>query len=502
MIQKIANVESKSSFNIATHARKIKLKIKNDKKYNNELGQDWVNKSKKGKFLILDEKNSSEFFIKSADSKNKEKYTNLTNQIATKGKYNNFKNVIELHSLLNKKAKIKGYKSWQDYKTSGLYYKPKFVRSFLMNKLYSLKKESIIEKREIIKFGKSIGVNNFRYWDSSYIIYKMNNQFDDSNFLDLNNIFIGMNVLLKDLIDGKIIKTKKKSINEEIIVYDFYVKNKFYGEIHFDLFDKKWKEGAFATALKSPVSNRRGIVLVSTNIVKNNLKKTDMTNLFHELGHAVHILVTKSNYINRSVIGDPFDLIEIPGMLFQELAMEKNFLSKWLCNKQENRRASKKEIELFTYNPDKCITEKAAIIWSLIDLDVYSNDKLSKNKLIEIEKKWRMNHSSFFSKNDKFKPLLPATSHMFGGGYESTMYVYDIAYFLSNNIVKYLGKDVNDNWKKRFKEFFYNFFIMGSQLSPGERLGRFDLIHQNKKNNTKESWKLDAILLNDFEERI
>ena len=148
--------------------------------------------------------------------------------------------------------------------------------------------------------------------------------------------------LLKELYDIDVNEDKTvKLYHNDIIIFNVKSNDKIIGYLYYDLFPRKGKTmGGWVYPLKPKVINEIPFVGIMANIQKNSegsgaqafLSLGEAETIFHETGHAMHILLSEAKYKTLTGINVLWDFVEVPSQLMENFIYEKYILTKFDFN--------------------------------------------------------------------------------------------------------------------------------------------------------------------------
>lgn len=132
------------------------------------------------------------------------------------------------------------------------------------------------------------------------------------------------------------IEFKRKEVpvwHNEVEFYE--VKDTKTGEYLGGLYlDKYPREGKYGHAAVwgvyggSTLNDRRPISTLVTNFNRNGLNSDELETFVHEMGHALHGILSKSRYVDHSGTSVERDFVEVPSQMFEEWARRAETLSR------------------------------------------------------------------------------------------------------------------------------------------------------------------------------
>lgn len=284
-------------------------------------------------------------------------YVNL----ASNSTINNDHTLKKLIAWRNKKAKINGHANYTDYATcsSGLG-SSETISGFLDNMKEHFEPSYIKYDDSFKKYAKDkLGYTKIFPWDRSFIKQHMNEHFKKIH--DIENITIDydkaqnkMFSIANDLFGLTFTKIQKN----EIKMWDnniscFRVEDKkghVVGHLNFDILkrDEKPANLIYLHTVNPNLYIRKKyqpslqtIVMHLSKGDNNNLKleHEHALDLFHEFGHALHVILTKKQYHQCHPMAIEYDAIEFPSQWFERFALQPEILQSIAY--QKNRKISK-----------------------------------------------------------------------------------------------------------------------------------------------------------------
>ncbi|KAJ4392173.1 hypothetical protein N0V93_005798 [Gnomoniopsis smithogilvyi] len=170
-------------------------------------------------------------------------------------------------------------------------------------------------------------------WDWSFYTQKLKkkkysvdaNRF--SEYFEVQNTLKGMFGIFQQIFGLEFKLTRANVWNEDVIVYEVWDTSNsltFLGYLYVDLFSREGKfDGASHCAIQPSFTNISGartipISVLIYNFVKHPSKPTllqhnEVKTLFHELGHGIHHLVSRTKY----ALSHSRDFVEIPSIMLE-----------------------------------------------------------------------------------------------------------------------------------------------------------------------------------------
>jgi thimet oligopeptidase len=291
---------------------------------------------------------------------------NCNNQNTRKALYKAFNNrafpenitvLNEIRILEDKIAILLGYKNYAHYLIEDEMAKDVETVVLFLNNIDKLTREKALnEKNEIIKFAKEVFKDQenkiINPWDVAYIYDKYEKKYFNLDHDKIAEYFPVKHTIKKLLeIYSKFFDIKIKEIkykdsdswkwNDDIVVLRVEDrKGNIFGDIILDLYprDNKFSHACCQPVI-SPVIDFEGnfiefpvtVMIANFNKPSNGhdglLKHNEVVTFFHEFGHCLHSLMSKSEYLSHSGLGKmPRDFVEMPSQLFEQWVWEKDIL--------------------------------------------------------------------------------------------------------------------------------------------------------------------------------
>lgn len=382
------------------------------------------------------------------------------------------KNVLaNLLSARTDVARSLGFQTYANFAMSPLLARtPEAVRAFLLDFSDSLRERAKDERALIQKYA----TNNHQCdgvistWDKAYFMSQARGnecEFDSraiSEYFPLEGVIVGIGKLLErvlgleiqmqDLASGEgwtedlkklVVKTRDGEMRGTIYLDLLPRPGKFNHAAHFVI---------RCSRKLSPTERQHPSVALVCNFAANSgtgralLTHAEVETLLHEFGHAMHSVLSDTEYQHLSGTRAPMDIVEVPSHLFEHFAwdpdalklLSKHYLtSEPLPNGMIN--ALRKSKSIFD-----AIESQQQLVFAMTDLELHNQTStLSPASIGDLAASIQNEHSLF--------PVVPGTNWelRFGHfvGYGSTYYSYLYADVLAEDI-----------WKR---------FFAGDSLAPG-----------------------------------
>ena len=276
-------------------------------------------------------------------------YQNYVN-LASNQKINNEQTLKQLIEWRNKTAKINGYKNYTDYASAscGLD-SSKAISVFLQNTKDHFEPDMRANDETVKKYAKEHhNISRIFSWDKHFIKQEMNSYIVKKN--NLQSITIKYELaqktmfsIAKELFNIEIVP----ALPEEFQLWHpdakcFKVINaqgQIMSHIVFDVLKREEKRAGLIyqyTLNPSQYINRKrqpsqqAIVMHLTPDIKGKLflNLSDAVTLFHEFGHALHLLLTNTAHHQQHPFAIEYDAIEFPSQWFERFVQQPEILAK------------------------------------------------------------------------------------------------------------------------------------------------------------------------------
>lgn len=302
-----------------------------------------------GKWLFTLEYPSYGPFMQFADNRDlREKMWRAFGSRAFGGEFDNTRTVLEIVALRDERAKLLGYKHHADFVLERRMAETEdTVWAFIEKMKKAYKPAALRDLKQLQDFAaKNGGPKELMPWDVGYYAEKLKqNLFHFSSedlrpYFPLQTVLHGCFAHFSKLFNLKFTENKKYAVwHPDVTAYDVtdISDGSFIGTLYADFFprtgkkDGAWKtsyrdQGLFHGKLERPVV---AIVCNFTKPTKDSpslLTHGEVTTLFHEMGHAVHALVSRVTYSSLAGTNVKWDFVELPSQLQENWAYQKETL--------------------------------------------------------------------------------------------------------------------------------------------------------------------------------
>ncbi|MCS6837554.1 MAG: M3 family metallopeptidase, partial [Bdellovibrionaceae bacterium] len=273
--------------------------------------------------------------------------------------HNNEKIVLEIIQLRERRAQLLGYPNHAAFELENRMAKtPEKVFSFLEQLKHHYKKQALKDLEELQQFARELdAIDSLQPWDVLYYSEKLKEKkyaFNEAllrPYFQLERVLQGAFEHVGRLYHIVFIpRPDLPTYHPDVQAYEVRStdKTEYYGLLYLDFYPRETKQaGAWANELRSPGLLRGKVRRPHATIVCNFTKPTaqspslltfdEVHTLFHELGHALHLLLTEIS--QRSIAGCRvlWDFVELPSQIMENWLYEPETLALFARHFQTNQ---------------------------------------------------------------------------------------------------------------------------------------------------------------------
>lgn len=363
----------------------------------------------------------------------------------------NGKIIEKLLALKDEKVKILGFENYAQYSlATKMASKEEEVVSFLEELGSKAKNRAKEELEEIKALALKDGITDFRSSDMSYYSEKLKKaQYDLDEeyyrpYFEQQSVLNGFFDFLHQMFNIKFTKANTPAWDEKVKVYDLSEDGKTVARIYIDLEARKEKRGGAwmnnwhtyhktsSGEIKLPTAYIVGNFPQSTEETPSLLRHSDVVTLFHEMGHALHHLLSKiEEPFVSGISGVAWDTVEFPSQFLEYFSYDKEVLKLFAKHYQTGEVLDDEAIDriIKAKNFQSSLATVRQVEFALFDFKLHQ-------KLYKTEEEIQ---NLLDSVREKFSAMIPPRynkfqngfSHIFAGGYSAGYYSYKWAEVLS-----------------------------------------------------------------------
>ncbi len=358
--------------------------------------------------------------------------------------------IDELMRLRQEMAQLLGFDSYAELSIA-----PKMATStqkvvdFLEELAYASKKQAQKELDELEVLAKAQGEKNIQSFDTAYyseILKKETYDIDEElyrAYFEKDSVVHGLFDFLQRLFGIEFKAVEARLWDEKANAYDLYVKGVLRSRLYLDLEARSSKRGgAWMNNWQSHCEDEKGQPLLSSAFVVCNfpsssttspslLRHDDVVTLFHEMGHALHHMLSDVKESSVSGVGGvEWDAVEFPSQFLENFAYEPKVLKLFAKDYKSGEVLSDEMINKLdkARNFQSGMQMLRQIEFSLFDfklhMKLHTGDQIQA-LLDEIREKFSL------LKPPSYNKFQNGFAHIFAGGYAAGYYSYKWAEVLS-----------------------------------------------------------------------
>ncbi|XDD47399.1 M3 family metallopeptidase [Leptospira sp. WS39.C2] len=376
----------------------------------------------------------------------------------------NGKLIEEILALRDKEAKLLGFQTYAHLSlATKVANTPEEVISFLDHLAEKAKPIANKEYTAIKAFAKTLGEEQIEPWDLTYYSEKFKKEsfsYDEEiyrPYLEKETVIQGTFQFLEQLLGVKFKEVKTDVWEPSVLCYDLIVEGETRSRLYLDLEVRSEKKGgAWMHNWKPHFQDENGktelpIAFVVASFPKATetqpslLRPSDVVTLFHELGHALHHLLSKVNEAFVSgVNGVEWDAVEFPSQFLENFVYEPKVLQLFAKHYQTKEPIPNSYID--TMVKAKNFMSAMGVVRQLefakFDMLVHK-EKPTEEQIQEILNQVRKEIAVVTPPT--YNKFQNSFTHIFAGGYAAGYYSYKWAELLSANaFYSFVDKGVFD----------------------------------------------------------
>jgi peptidyl-dipeptidase Dcp len=404
-------------------------------------------KGEAGKWLFTLQNPSVMPFLQYADNRDlRRKMFEAYSMRGNQGNANDNKEIaIKLANLRREKANLLGYPTHSHYVLEESMAKNPDNVYALLNEVWEKAQGKTLADRAALQAMMAAEVENgvLEPWDWRYYAEKLKaekyafNEEELKPYFELSNVTQGMFYVLKELFGMTFKELPELPVyHEDVIAYEvFDAQNAHLGILYMDFHPRASKRGgAWMTSFRSQKRKDGQRVAPVISIVCNFTKPTanepalltfdEVETYFHEMGHAIHGLLSDVNYSSLAGTSVPRDFVELPSQILENWAGEEEVLSVYAKHYKTGEvlpaALLKKMEDAANVNQGFATTEYVAA--SFLDLDYHTITE----DITEDCESFELRSVTNMGLMKEIIPRYRSTyfNHIFAGGYSSGYYSY------------------------------------------------------------------------------
>tara|TARA_R110000868_G_scaffold86182_3_gene241721 strand:+ start:4014 stop:6032 length:2019 start_codon:yes stop_codon:yes gene_type:complete len=374
------------------------------------------------------------------------------------GEFDNVTLAKTIAKLSYERAKLLGYSDHAHYVLEErMAQKTDKVTSFMQELLAKASPAAKEEMKDMQEWVSSKnGPDPIEAWDYAYWADKLKKDrfnVDDEQlrpYFKLENVIDGVFAVAQKLYGLKITANKDIPVyHKDVRPYEVHDEDgSFIGLFYADFFPRSTKSGgAWANDIRAQWMENGVDIRPHATIVCNFTKPTatkpsllgldEVLTLFHEFGHALHVLLSKVKYRSLSCTSVYWDFVELPSQIFENWVYEKECLDLFAKHYETGETIPAELVanvkKAASFHEGRSTLRQLA--FGLLDMGWFSGDP---SKITDIEK-FEQEVTEPARLTPKISGVCSSTafSHIFDGGYSSGYYSYKWAEVLDADAFAY-----------------------------------------------------------------
>jgi oligopeptidase A len=358
----------------------------------------------------------------------------------------NAKIIDELLSLKDEMSRLLGFKNYASYSLASKMAKDeKSVVDFLEKLVSNSKAQAKKELEELQKIAKK----PLQSFDSAYyseILKKEKYEIDEEEYrpyFEQKSVLDGMFEFLNKLFGISFKKVEEELWHKKALSYDLYLDNKLKARLYLDLEARKGKQGgAWMNNFQTHCKDEKGKEQLASAVIVCNfppstskspslLRHDDVVTLFHEMGHALHHMLSNvaENEVS-GVNGVEWDAVEFPSQFLENFAYEPSVLKLFARHYKTEEIIPDEMIEKLVKSKNflSALGMLRQLEFSLFDFKLHT--KLYQGDAIQNLLDYIREETALI-KPPSYNKFQNGFSHIFAGGYAAGYYSYKWAEVLS-----------------------------------------------------------------------
>ncbi len=380
-----------------------------------------------------------------------------------KDKFSNEEILKQIVRLRYEKATILGYESHADYVLEERMAKtPTKVLKFLN----SLNEKSLGHAKKEVADISDFAVSKYNFteplqgWDFGYYSEKYKEElFDISDemlkpYLELSKVENGVFMLCEKLYGITFVQNREIPLyHEDVKAFEVFDENgEFISVLLLDYFPRPSKSsGAWMTSYREGCYIKGDRITPIISVVCNFTKPTSTTpslltfnelnTLLHEMGHALHGMLTDVKYRSLAGTNVAWDFVELPSQILENWAVEPEFLNLWATHYKTGETIPNELIDKIVKSKNflACYSSARQLSFGFCDMAWHTlTEKIECS--VKMFEKEATSRAQILPSNSEVCSST-AFAHIFSGGYSAGYYSYKWAELLDADAFEMFKKE-------------------------------------------------------------
>ncbi|MBC7196040.1 MAG: M3 family metallopeptidase [Deferribacterales bacterium] len=439
---------------------------------------------------------------------NREKREQMYKHYYTRAKQNS-EIISEILLLRDEMAKILEFKNYAELSLATKDANtPQQVLDFLYEMIEPCKKKAESELAELKDIAREFGISKIMPYDTAFLSEKLKIKkfgYKDEDFrvyFEKESVVKGMFSFLEKFLGIAFEKVDIPLWHKKADAFNLKKNGKIIGRLYMDLEARKGKrDGAWMHDYETRFKDLKGNTHLpsafvvanfpkSTSRICSLLRPSDVETLFHEMGHALHHLLSNvDNIFVSGINGVKWDVVEFPSQFLENFYFESEVLDMIASHYKSGEKMPddmKKTLKKMK-NFNSGIMFLRQLEFAIFDMEIHHKNVTDFDTAHNILKQIREKTSLF--EVPEYVLFENQFSHIFSGGYAAGYYSYKWAERLSADAF-YLFVENNIFDKKLADNFVDNVLSKGGSINITEAYEKF----AGRKVDNKNLLKLCGIL--------
>ena len=360
--------------------------------------------------------------------------------------FDNSGNIKQIVALRHERAQLLGYDSHADYVLEKrMAERPETVMAFLEKLKNAYKQAAEKELAQLKSFASETdGLEDLQPWDVGYYSEKLKEKtFEFSSedlrpYFPLDNVLSGCFQHFSKLFGLRFDDASGKYPvwHEDVKVFDVFDDRNgaFLGTLYGDFHPRTGKnDGAWKTSYRDQGLYRekieRPVIAIVCNFTRPTKEKPsllshrEVTTLFHEMGHAIHGMLSDVTYRSHAGTSVLWDFVELPSQIQENWCLERETLDLFACHYETGEKIPQDLVEKLRKAKNFMVGYAGLrqVSFSLLDMAWHHGAPTDIKDVAAFEDE-ATKETSLFPR--LAGPSSTAFSHIFAGGYSAGYYSY------------------------------------------------------------------------------
>jgi oligopeptidase A len=367
----------------------------------------------------------------------------------------------QIITIRQEKAAILGFENHATLKLKKrMVQTPEKALSFIENLATRSLGQAKEESQSIRDYAQKLLGREMAFHDRAYVINKMRKElFSQDNelirqYFPVRQVIAGLFEMIENLYAIRFIRNEQKNAwHDDVLIYDLQdAKNgEAIGSLYMDLYRRDFKnDGAWMNGVVSRHQSEKTLTLPVAYIVCNAPKDAgqeptfeldEIVTLFHEMGHALHHLLTRVNDDYYSGINHvEHDAVELPSQFMENFCWDYEIIKKISSHIKTGEVFPQTMFDnlLKGKNFLSALMMLRQVTFAKLDMRLYSEKDID---AMTVEKEVFSEYQT--GPRDERGAFLPNFAHIFPGGYSAGYYSYKWAEVLSSDAYAALKEQGN-----------------------------------------------------------